>query len=224
MVDKRCICTICSSHMTRRRYLRKSSSGRTSLRGFLFSFSILQGGLAWEQLQTQVCLHVNDRTVKGKALAKLIYDEQLSFYAMPWLPGHQSGKALSTTSSCNFLQELKGCSGATNNGGLRKTPAIELASCIMLEKPSELSTPCGRRHLAIPLSWIISWKNQRGFLLAKRSNCFFLGKGVTEGPCLYFETEKQSRCTAQVVLYLWAQTPTASHQIYHQDRSYYKLL
>lgn len=169
--------------------------------------------MAWKQLQTQVCPHANDRTLKGKALAKLIYDEQLSFRAMSWLPGDQSGKALSSTSSCNFLQE---CPGTTNSGGLRKTPATELASCIMLEKSPELSTPCGRRHLAIPLSWIISWKNQRGFLLAKTNNCLFLGKGVTEGPCLYFETEKQSRCTVQVVLYLWAQTPTASHQIHHQ--------
>lgn len=108
--------------------------------------------MAWEQLQTQVCLHVNDRTPKGKALAKLIYDEQLSFYAMSWLSGDQSGKTLSSTSSCNFLQELKDCSGTTNNEGLRKTSAIELASCIMLGKNPELSTPCRRRHLAISLS------------------------------------------------------------------------
>lgn len=102
--------------------------------------------MAWEQLWTQVTLHVNGRTQKRKPLAKLIYDEQLSFYAMSWLPGDQSSKALFSTSSCNFLQEVKDCSGTTNNGGLWKTSATELASCIMLEKPPELSTPCGRRH------------------------------------------------------------------------------
>lgn len=90
--------------MSSRRQLRKSSPGKTCLRGFLFRFSILQGGMAWEQLQTQVCLHINDRVLKGKALAKLTYDEQLSCYAMPWPLGDQSGRAVSialdfTTSS-----------------------------------------------------------------------------------------------------------------------------
>lgn len=76
----------------------KSSPGGTCLSDFVFSFSISQGGMAWEQLQTQVCLHASDRTLKGKALAKLMYDEQLSFYAMAWLHGDQAGKALSSTS------------------------------------------------------------------------------------------------------------------------------
>lgn len=35
--------------------------------------------MAWEHLQTEVCLHVNDRILEGKALAKLMYDEQISF-------------------------------------------------------------------------------------------------------------------------------------------------
>lgn len=156
LVDNRCICTICSSHMRSRRQLRKSSPGKTCLRGFLFSFSILQGGLAWEQLQTQVCLHVNDRALKGKVLAKLTYDEQLSCYAMPWPLGDQSGRAVSIALDFyNFVQELNDCAGTTNNGGPRKTPAIEPAHCIMLQKTPELSTPCGRRHSAIPLSCVI---------------------------------------------------------------------
>lgn len=78
----------------------KSSPGGTCLSDFVFSFSISQGGMAWEQLQTQVCLHASDRTLKGKALAKLMYDEQ------QW-PGFMVTKLAKhfLALHCNLLQE-----------------------------------------------------------------------------------------------------------------------
>lgn len=105
-----------------------------------------------------------------------------------------------------FLQELKYCSGTTNSESLRKTPATEPVHCIMLENTPELSTPCGRRHLAIPLSCKINSRNWREFCWLKEIIACSWDMDVTEGPCLYFETEKQSRCTVQVVQDLWAQT------------------